>query len=78
MTIDYYEKYLKYKAKYLELQKQLGGAPFRIECQDLNGNILQDKSHEKCKKIFEAYTSLQLETLNQNNEYELYGLKFKK
>jgi len=25
MEIDYYKKYLKYKAKYLELQKQLGG-----------------------------------------------------
>ena len=23
--VDYYKKYLKYKAKYLELQKQLGG-----------------------------------------------------
>jgi hypothetical protein len=25
MAIDYYSKYLKYKAKYLELKKQLGG-----------------------------------------------------
>lgn len=24
--VDYYQKYLKYKAKYLKLQKQLGGS----------------------------------------------------
>lgn len=28
MEIDYYKKYLKYKAKYLELQKQLGGVVY--------------------------------------------------
>jgi len=25
MKIDYYSKYLKYKAKYLELKRQIGG-----------------------------------------------------
>lgn len=29
MEIDYYQKYLKYKAKYLELQNQIGNGPFR-------------------------------------------------
>ena len=34
----YYNKYLKYKKKYLELQKKLGGAAAVIEISD-EGNI---------------------------------------
>ncbi len=26
MTVDYYQKYLKYKAKYLQLKEQMGNA----------------------------------------------------
>ena len=32
----YYQKYLKYKAKYLELKKQLGGYNFGIKCRNVN------------------------------------------
>ncbi len=77
MTIDYYEKYLKYKAKYLELQKQMAGAPpenkpFLITCLE---NKL-DKT-AKCNTLFNKYDSLQLEEIQQLDSdeiiYELYG-----
>jgi hypothetical protein len=44
MEINYYEKYLKYKNKYLELKEQLGGKTSRLchklnedECVETNG-----------------------------------------
>jgi hypothetical protein len=37
MEVDYYSKYLKYKKKYTELKKQLGGAVIRgVKCRDKN------------------------------------------
>jgi hypothetical protein len=43
MEVDYYSKYLKYKSKYLELKKQMGGKPERCisgikeyKCNDVN------------------------------------------
>ncbi len=39
MTIDYYEKYLKYKAKYLALKNQMGGGYCRA-CKDPSCKIL--------------------------------------
>jgi hypothetical protein len=74
MNTNYYEKYLKDKAKYLELQKQLGGVPFNIECTQL------DKKYKQCTKITSDfnYESFQLEEkeIDQSNKvYELYGLK---
>ena len=42
--VDYYKKYLKYKAKYLELQKQLGGA-----CDDTVKDDIENKLDNSCK-----------------------------
>jgi hypothetical protein len=51
--VDYYKKYLKYKAKYLELQKQLGGLDKQCEIGNIKGDtvmscITKDKYDGKC------------------------------
>ncbi len=43
MAIDYYQKYLKYKTKYLELKNQMGGLFKKKPCQIDNCNCLDYK-----------------------------------
>ncbi len=55
MAIDYYSKYLKYKAKYLELKKQLGGDDDEPVNEPANESTTQEKKPEKqirlCHKL---------------------------
>ena len=47
---DYYQKYLKYKQKYLDLREQIGGedcGPGRIDC---NGKCLDSKKYVRENK----------------------------
>ena len=37
---EYFEKYLKYKKKYMQLKNQLGGNPYEITNFHLSGTIL--------------------------------------
>jgi hypothetical protein len=59
MEIDYYSKYLKYKSKYLELKKQMGGGRCngwvtKTQCKYCDGNTqcrgecLKEKYEQKC------------------------------
>ena len=42
--MDYYQKYLKYKTKYLELKKQLGGKCNKCRCPNSFSTREQNKS----------------------------------
>jgi hypothetical protein len=46
--VDYYKKYLKYKAKYLELQKQLGGDPPKKKIDSYDENCTKSNTYENC------------------------------
>ena len=63
MEVDYYSKYLKYKNKYTELKKQMGGAVIKgVKCSDKSYPIctvkpgchwdyrIGEKSKGKCKE----------------------------
>jgi hypothetical protein len=45
--MDYYQKYIKYKTKYLELKKLIGGDP-RKEVVNCNAN---DNNKKACNKV---------------------------
>ena len=51
MEVDYYSKYLKYKAKYLELKAQLGGDQ-KCEVPDCKCSNFEktDNEQRKCYK----------------------------
>jgi hypothetical protein len=64
--MDYYNKYLKYKKKYLELKKQLGTG---IGDKCLTNGVIDDtkcKKHEYCSNSWKTYGVCQL----QKNEGE--------
>ena len=78
MNSLYYDKYIKYKNKYLELKKQQGGLDFIIEKLDSNSNIilsdnnylfLYDKIENKTENKTENTTENKTTTENKIIEY---------
>ena len=76
MEVDYYSKYLKYKSKYLELKKQIGGNECKhIESRDLNGNKSHNWYHYheifdcKCNVIKEDGTKCNCTIYIYNDDY---------
>ena len=48
--MDYYEKYLKYKNKYLQLKTQIGNASKTITYKNINGKLLTKIYNSPYKK----------------------------
>ncbi len=49
MEVNYYSKYLKYKAKYLELKAQLGGAEFSCKKNETFSNCVNIQCKLPCR-----------------------------
>jgi len=72
MEIDYRQKYLKYKAKYLELKKQMGG--WKGPCTECNCKMFTNNTQKKYTNVKVSF-ELPCQTKGCVHTYGMHKLK---